>query len=575
MAIFDRLRSQKSIAKRNLKKTLKKYYKQTIERSEIIQKSPVTKNRQFSAYYPGFYSNSAYSGSDSGGAKWPFGLSASGRSRIIDHYALRQNARDLFHESLDARGIIERFSDSIVDVGLKLESMPDYETLKITPEQAEEWASRTERAFHLWSKDKKQHRSGTMSFYQMQGLYMTSQQRDNDNFTRLYYSAKKTLQNPLQFEMIDPNQIRGNEYTSTYAQYNHDDGIIRNADGTEKSYKIWQSKAANIGEYEFVEIPRIGSKSGKLMMLHGYKPEYAGQGRGYARLGFAIQEMENLTDFTSAAIKKAINQSNLVLSIENQQKDPGNPFEGITLPNHSAIGAQVQVIDESSQEIINRLSTPQVCPIPEASLDTPGGVSFVGNEQGDHVALLETRAPADNFKEFITVFTERLAAAMGIPWEVVLMKFSNNYSASRATLILFWRIIQLWREEMAYDFLNPIYESWLSEEIAAGRISAPGWSDPRMRAAWLNCTWIGAPMPSIDPDKEAKARKQNLEMNLTTLDRESRNYNGSDVMTNIEKNRKTFDDLPVPPWSKNPAIENSSEESEPEEKSEDIEGDDV
>lgn len=53
------------------------------------------------------------------------------------------------------------------------------------------------------------------------------------------------------------------------------------------------------------DISRIGEKSGKVMMIHGFNPEYAGQKRGYSRIGFALQELKNLTDFSLAIIKKA------------------------------------------------------------------------------------------------------------------------------------------------------------------------------------------------------------------------------------------------------------------------------
>jgi capsid protein len=496
----------------------------------------------------GSYGRGFYSDGSAGGAKWSYGLSASGRTKIIDHRELRQNARDAYSESMEARGIINRLADNIVDTGLVLEATPEVNILGITPEEGETWAADVKRRHNLWAQSKKQHRSGTLNFYQAQRLYEISQQRDNDIFVRFYYSNKRDLQNPLQYEFIDPNQIRGYALTTTDIQYFCEDGIVRNPDGTEKAYKVWIKDPKNDGQYKDVTIPRIGEKSKRIMMIHGFSPEYPGQGRGFSLIGFAIQELENITDFSSAIIKKAINQSNLILSVENQQQDPGNAFEPVIQDRStSAIGVPAT---EASQEIINELSRDvKVCPLPEAGLDTPGSTMVLGNEQGDIVKLLDTKAPADNFKEFISTFTERLAAAAGIPQEVVLMKFSNNYSASRATLILFWKVVQIWRMEMATDFLNPSYESWLSGEIAAGRIFAPGFADPVLKAAWLSCKWMGTSLPNIDPGKDAKARMDNLEMNLTTLEREARDLNGSDIKTNIEKNKKTFEDLPKPPWS--------------------------
>lgn len=149
--------------------------------------------------------------------------------------------------------------------------------------------------------------------------------------------------------------------------------------------------------------------------------------------------------------------------------------------------------------------------------------------------------------------------------EVVLKKFSNNYSASRGTLILCWRSAQIEGMEMSADFLDPVYEMWLSEEIAAGRISAPGWSDYRLRAAWLSCEWAGSPMPNIDPLKTAEADKAYVELSAQTLDDVARNFNGSSGKANRTKNIRQFEELPEPPWGGSIPIQNNPEEKDEEE----------
>jgi len=106
----------------------------------------------------------------------------------------------------------------------------------------------------------------------------------------------------------------------------------------------------------------------------------------------------------------------------------------------------------------------------------------------------------------------------------------------------------MWRDEMVADFLNPVYEMWLSEEIAAGRIGAPGWSDPRLRTAWLSCQWAGSPMPNIDPLKTANADRAYVEMGAQTLDDVARNYNGSSGKANRSKNKRQYEELTPPPW---------------------------
>ena len=140
------------------------------------------------------------------------------------------------------------------------------------------------------------------------------------------------------------------------------------------------------------------------------------------------------------------------------------------------------------------------------------------------------------------------------------MKFGQNYSASRGALILFWGVVGIFREEMATDFLNEVYEAWLSEEIAAGRVNAAGFNDPVLKKAWLNCKWIGSPMPNIDPKRTADADKTYVEMGATNLDRVARNLNGSSGKANRQKLVRQYEELPTAPWNGVPETENNEED---------------
>ena len=42
------------------------------------------------------------------------------------------------------------------------------------------------------------------------------------------------------------------------------------------------------------------------------------------------------------------------------------------------------------------------------------------------------------------------------------------------------------RKEILEPGLNSLYETWLKEEIAAGRIKAPGWQKPVLQIEWLD-----------------------------------------------------------------------------------------
>lgn len=515
-----------------------------------IFKSEIKEEVSYNSSYGG-----SYGGSHSGGAKWPSGLSGDGVGISIDHYRMRQNARLAYHEVPQARALVDRYADTVVDCGLKLEAAPKFEILGITPEQAEKWSREIEEKFDSWAQSKKSYRAETMTFYQSQRLYEIYQQRDNDIFVSFSYSNRRDLLNPLQVSFIDTNQIRGDAFTFSYGPFSTNDGIIRNGAGKEIGYKIWIKKKTGKNEYayEYEEkiIPAKGAKSGRTFMIHGFNPEYAHQSRGYSRLGHAIQDFQNIVDFTSSQIKKAINQSSMVMAVENELNDPSNPMEGILTDNGAGPIGEVSATSETPEgEVLSGNDRVNYCPIPEATITDPGSTGIFNLTKGDKIKMLDQTAPSDGFQSFVDAFTSYLSAANSMPLEVLLMKFNQNYSASRGALILFWRVAQIWRDEMAADYLDPVYESWLSEEIAAGRIKAPGWSDPRLRQAWLNNNWIGAPMPNIDPKKTFEADKGYVEMGAQTLDRVARNFNGSSGKMNRSKIAREFKELPESPFQK-------------------------
>ena len=511
----------------------------------------------------GYTNGLGYYGGMSGGEKYPFGLSSSGSPVVLNHRLLRRNARSAYHDTPQAKALVDRWADTVADIGLMLEAAPKADLLGIDVEQAEEWSKDIESRFDSFCRDKKQNRSETMTWYQSHRKYQIFQHRDNDMFVRLYYSPDKGLQNPLQFEFIDPDQIRGDAMTTSYGIQGYEDGIERDSRGREKSYKVWVQKKDKPFKYEDVTIKKIGPKSKRIFMLHGFDSVYAGQGRGFSKLAFALQEFENITDFSLAQIKKAINQSNTTMYVKPSKDNPAsNPYQDIL--QSPGAGPTSTLFENPTGDEIAATGLPPVnyCPIPEATVGVPGSTGVFNLTEGEDLKPFTNTAPSDSFATFVDSFTSYLTAASGMPIEVLLMKFGSNYSASRASLILFWRIAQVWREEMAADYLNPVYFMWLSEEIAAGRIIAPGFSDPRMRAAWLNNRWIGSPMPNIDPMRTASADKLYAELGAHDLDRISRNLNGSDGSANRAKLARQYEELPNAPWNKKEMPEDPDEKKE-------------
>lgn len=478
------------------------------------------------------------------GSKYPGGLSRSGVGKITDNRAIRINTRNAVLDSVQAAAILNRTVDSQVNKGLRFESAPVAELLGISEEEAEAKGRVLTEGFVLWANSLQSTLSETRTFNQDQRLLALYQHRDNDAFLFMKYSKRRDLISSLQVKVVDPEQLIGGSYTYTEGFQNSTaDGIERDSNGKEIAY--WLRVRDKFGAVDQRRISAVLPRSKRRQMLHGFRSSYADEGRGFSNWAHALQNTENLTDFELAQIKKAIMESNIAMYVKPSVDAPAsNPFESFT----SQVSSPSTGLDEGVGAAASGMTTVQYETLPEVTLDTPGSAMVFSLEGGEDLNPFKGTAPSDKYSEFMDSSAAYLSASMGMPFEALLMRFGQNYSASRAAIILLWNNLIMWRKDQVSQIFHPVFEAWAAEEVAAGRISLPGFSDVRLRAAWLSGAWHGEAMPNIDPLKQAMAAKLNLEMGATHLDAVAQELNGSDGRTNRAKLTRQLEELPDVPW---------------------------
>ena len=92
------------------------------------------------------------------------------------------------------------------------------------------------------------------------------------------------------------------------------------------------------------------------------------------------------------------------------------------------------------------------------------------------------------------------------------------------------------RTWLVNDFCQPVYERFLTEAVAVGRIKAPGFFyDPAVRKAWCGCQWNGPAPGMIDPVKEVEAAEKKIQLGISTREKEPIDLNGTDFGENIRQ----------------------------------------
>ena len=232
--------------------------------------------------------------------------------------------------------------------------------------------------------------------------------------------------------------------------------------------------------------------------------ERIGQNRGVPLLSPVIEAIKQLGRYTDAELMAAVISGMFTVFIETPSPE--------------------QKIGEGNEQYEDEdLSS-------EMSL---GSGAIIALNEGEKANMANPGRPNTAFDGFVSSLCRQIGAAIEIPPELLLKQFTNSYSASRGALLEAWKTFRMYRTWLSNDFCQPIYDEWLAEAVAKGRIYAPGFfQDPLVRKAYSMCSWNGPSQGQLDPVKEANGAKIRIEEGLSTRQQEAVELNGSDFFEN-------------------------------------------
>lgn len=167
--------------------------------------------------------------------------------------------------------------------------------------------------------------------------------------------------------------------------------------------------------------------------------------------------------------------------------------------------------------------------------------------EGQDIKTANPGRPNANFAPFMGAMFEQMGAALSIPYEVLMRRFTASYSASRAAIELAWAAFRMMRSWFVDEFAQPIYEWVLVDAVLSGLLPAPGFfEDPLARIAYCTAEWVGPTAPQVDPVKEATAAQLRIAARLSTHQREAALLTGADwwdAVTELGREQSRINDL--------------------------------
>lgn len=443
---------------------------------------------------------------------------------------LRSRARSLYMAGGIATAIIKSMRTAVIGQGLHLHAMVDGSFLGLNEEETSALNKEIEAEFEIWANSKDASITGLHNFYTGQQLIFSSSKTSGDIICPLYLDDPSLLQPyGLRFGMVEADRVNTPMSSSITPMLSYGvnsdngnkiyDGVEVDERGRVIAYWIQNTFP---GEYamkanDWIRVEAKGDETLLPNLLHVMDSERPDQYRGVTFLAPVIEPILQLNRYMNSEIMAALVESYFTVFITSNASGSKPSFRS-PLPSGS---------EESEKS--------------EAELG-PGLINYM--EPGEDIKAVDPKRPNSAFGPFVEFITKMSAAAVEMPAEVLLKSFNSNYSASRAALQEFWKVVRMHRDWFITDFNIPIYTSWFTEAVARGRISAPGFfSDPRIRAAYLRHEWNGPVMPNLDPVREATAMEIQVRNGWVTNDQATTQLNGGDWSANVSVLEKEVDTL--------------------------------
>ena len=456
-----------------------------------------------------------------------------------------------------ATAALKRQRTNVVGNGLRLKSTINRDLLGMTQKAAEEWQKRTEAEFALWAERKDAcDATGVNDFYGLQQLAMLAWPMSGDCFC-LFRQYETTPMHPysLRLHLIEADRVRTPAadggitlLTTTGKSANGNpiyDGVEVDTNGRVVAYHVANTYPFQdtLTPTEFTRVEAYGKRTGLPNILQIMDSERCEQYRGVPYLAQVMEPLLQMRRYTEAEIMAAIVQSFFTAFVKTQGDTTEMPFG-----EPSGNDAREVSKDPSDYEM------------------GPGNTIIM--EPGEDVAFGSPTHPNTGFETFMRALCEQVGAAFEIPADLLLMSFNASYSASRAALLEAWKAFRMRREWLTKSFCRPVYEVWMTEAVARGRIIAPGFlTDPLIRQAYLQSEWIGPSQGQLDPTKEVAAAVTAIENGLSTREAEAIRLNGSEYAANVDKLTMENERLRKANGATPQAVATAPEEEPPEEES--------
>ncbi len=424
---------------------------------------------------------------------------------------LRGRSRDLVRNAPVASGAANTAVTNVVGTGIRLSAEIDHEYLGLTPEQAQAKQNELER---LWRTVKNQldWEGDVESQTEMQALVYRS----------LFESGDILV---IRRNRMDPGNLLGTKVQLIEADrvsnpnWNMDTdrvagGVEVDGSGRTVAYYVANRHPGDLRLEEvtsWTRVPKFG-RGGLALSRLIFDKRRPGQRRGVPSLAPIMEPIKQITRLTDYELMSSVVASMFTVFVKSE-----NPATG-ALP--------VAPVGETD--------------VPDAGeIYMPGGGSVIDLKPGEDISIADPTRPNGAFAPFFEALVQQIGMSLEIPFEVLMHRYQNSYSAARAAMLDAYRFFLHRRAFLSQNFCQLEYEWVIHEAVVLGLIDLPGFlTDPMARAAWLGSNWVGPAMTQINPKDDVDAAIARIDGGISNRKIETASLMGMDWDREVQPQRE-------------------------------------
>lgn len=432
---------------------------------------------------------------------------------------LRTRSRDLFMGVPLANGAIKTYRTNVIGSGLTPKPTIDAEAAGISEEQAGEIERQISTEFNLWADSVNCDAERIDNFYGLQQLVILNWMMSGDVFATLPMKRRPGCPYETCIQLIEADRVSTPGYElGMELDQKIVGGVEVDESGEVVAYHVSKYHPLSIRaeEQTWTRVEAFGSQTGRRNILHVMTRERIGQRRGVPIMAPVIEAVKQIGRYTDAEIMAAVVSGYMTVFIQTEQERQEVPLG--------------EILDEAEELTVNTEDKRSV---------RLGPGSIIDLAPGEKANAVTPGRPNTNFDGFVAAIAKQIGASLELPYELLMKQFTASYSASRAALLEAWKSFKAWREWEIEKFCQPVYEEWLTEAVAKGRVKAPGFfNDPTIRKAYCYAEWYGPTQGQLDPVKEITAAQLRVINGFSSRAKEAMELTGTDFLDNMKSARQ-------------------------------------